>query len=87
LYYRFDDLGPHTVSSGTPNQTSSSEIGKIFDYGFLSESHSLCLDKKDLISAQLEACEKLSKYASDECDKLAVDREIRELRIALDLMA
>jgi hypothetical protein len=46
----------------------------------------LCLDKKDLISAQLEACENLSKYANDEYDKLAVDREIRELRMALDLM-
>ena len=55
-------------------------------YGFLSDSHSLCLDKKDLISAQLEACEKLSKYADDPDDKLAVDREIRELRMALDLM-
>jgi len=55
-------------------------------YGFLSDSHSLCLDKKDLISAQLEACEKLSKYANDHYDKLAVDREITELRMALDLM-
>jgi len=55
-------------------------------YGFLTDSHSLCLDKKDLISAQLEACEKLSKYANDEYDKLAVDREIRELRMAFDLM-
>jgi hypothetical protein len=56
-------------------------------YAFLSDSHSLCLDKKDLISAQLEACEKLSKYANDEYDKLALEREIRELRMALDLMA
>jgi len=55
-------------------------------YGFVSESHSLCLDKKDLISAELEACEKLSKYVNDEYDKLAVDKEIRELRMALDLM-
>lgn len=55
-------------------------------YAFLNDSHSLCLDKKDLISAQLEACEKLSKYAEDPDDKLAVDREIRELRMALDLI-
>jgi hypothetical protein len=55
-------------------------------YGFLNDSHSLCLDKKDLISAQLEACEKLSKYVSDPYDKMAVEKEIRELRMALDLM-
>jgi hypothetical protein len=55
-------------------------------YAFLNEYHSLCLDKKDIISAELEACEKLSKYPNDEYDKLAVEREIRELRMTLDLM-
>ena len=55
-------------------------------YAFLSEYHTLCLDKKDVISAQLEACEKLSKYADDLDDRSAVEREIRELKMALDLM-
>jgi hypothetical protein len=55
-------------------------------YAFVNEYHSLCLDKKDLISAEIEACEKLAKYVNDEYDKLAVEREIRELRMALDLM-
>lgn len=55
-------------------------------YGFLSDSHSLCLDKQDIISAQLGACEKLSKYCNDKHDKQAVEREIMELRMALDLM-
>jgi hypothetical protein len=55
-------------------------------YAFVNEYHSLCLDKKDLISAQIDACEKLSKYADDDYDKIAVEREVRELRMALDLM-
>jgi hypothetical protein len=55
-------------------------------YSFLSDSHSLCLDRKDLLSAQLEACNKLMKYASDEDDRRAVEKEINELRMALDLM-
>lgn len=55
-------------------------------YSFLSESHSLCLDKKDLIGAQLEACYKLVKYATDEDDRRAVEKEINELKMALDLM-
>jgi hypothetical protein len=55
-------------------------------YAFVNETHSLCLDKKDLISAQLEACEKLLKYAADDYDRKAVEKEINELRTALDLM-
>lgn len=55
-------------------------------YAFLNETHSLCLDKKDLIAAQLEACEKLLKYATDDYDRMAVEQEINELRTALDLM-
>ena len=54
-------------------------------YAFVNEYHSLCLDKKDLISAQLAACERLAKYA-DSDDGFAVDKEIRELKMALDLM-
>jgi hypothetical protein len=56
-------------------------------YSFLSESHSLCLDRKDLMAAQLEACNKLIKYATDEDDKNAVDKEINELKMALDLLS
>jgi hypothetical protein len=52
----------------------------------LSESHSLFIDRKDLIIAQLEACNKLIKYASDEDDRNAVEKEINELRMTLDLM-
>jgi len=32
-------------------------------YAFVDSSHGLCLDKKDIISAELEACQKLLKYA------------------------
>ena len=55
-------------------------------YSFLSGSHSLCFDRKDLIAAQLEACTKLIKYATDESDRKAVEKEINELKMALDLM-
>lgn len=55
-------------------------------YTFQSESHSLCLDRKDLIIAQVEACSKLIKYVADEGDRMAVEKEIDELRMALDLM-
>jgi len=55
-------------------------------YSLLSESHSLCIDRKDLLIAQLEACSKLTKYATGEDDKTALEKEIAELKMALDLM-
>jgi hypothetical protein len=56
-------------------------------YSLLNETHGLCLDKKDLIIGELEACEKLQRYTPDENDnRIALEREVRELRMALDLM-
>ena len=55
-------------------------------YQFIDSYHSLCLDKKDVIYAELEACERLLKYASDEGDKKTVESEIAELKMALDLL-
>lgn len=56
-------------------------------YLFIDTYHSLCLDKKDILSAELEACERLLKYAIDESERTAIEKEISELRIALDLLS
>ena len=55
-------------------------------YSFIDAYHSLCLDKKDIILAELEACTKLLKYTIDETDKKAIETEIFELKTAMDLM-
>lgn len=55
-------------------------------YAFSKEFHSLCIDKKDIIEAQIQACERLLKYTSDAFERLTVEKEIAELRIALDLL-
>jgi hypothetical protein len=60
--------------------------GRKVTYILKEESHSLCLDRKDILTAQLLACEKLIKYATDPADKEAVTKEIVELRLALDLI-
>jgi hypothetical protein len=44
------------------------------------------MDKKDIISAQLEACERLLKYNKDDIDKKTIEEELVELKMALDLM-
>lgn len=56
-------------------------------YSFVERYPNLCLDKKDILLAQIEACKQLTQHATDEGDKKAIQKEIGELRIALDLMS
>lgn len=63
------------------------ERGRKVAYWVLNETHGLCLDKKDIIIGELEACEKLQRYTPYENDnRIVLEREIRELKMALDLM-
>ena len=59
-------------------------------YSFIDTYHSLCHDKKDIILGEIEACERLLKYTvkytSDEIDRKVIEREIDQLKMALDLM-
>ena len=55
-------------------------------YAFSKSFHSLCLDKKGIIEAEIQACDRLSKYAKNDSEKLVADKEIAELRMALDLL-
>jgi hypothetical protein len=55
-------------------------------YLLLDPYHSLCMDKKDIISAQLETCERLLKYIKDDIDKKTIEEELVELKMALNLM-
>jgi hypothetical protein len=53
-------------------------------YSLINETHALCIDKKDLIVAEFQACEKL-ELASDEKERAAVELEIRDLKRRLTL--
>ena len=57
-------------------------------YSFVDSYHSLCLDKKEIILEQIQACERLLKYVrmTDENDMSILGKEVAELRLALDLM-
>ena len=55
-------------------------------YLFIDSYHNLCLDKKDIITAEIVACDRLSKYTRDEVDRKAIEREIAELKMSLDLI-
>ncbi|HKG89346.1 MAG TPA: hypothetical protein VKA95_13555, partial [Nitrososphaeraceae archaeon] len=55
-------------------------------YAFFDSYHSLCLDKKDIIYSEIEACQRLLKYTNDKVDKKVIEKEITGLKMALDLM-
>lgn len=60
--------------------------GTKITYSFIDAYHSLCIDKKDILTSELEACESLLIRITDESDRLAIESEIIELKMALDLM-
>lgn len=63
-----------------------SERRKSVSYHFIESTHALCIDKVELISAQIQACERLLKYAIDEQDLMLLKDEIMRLRLALDMV-
>jgi hypothetical protein len=48
--------------------------------------HNICINKKEIIREQIKACENLSRYTTNKTDTLALQREISELKIALDIL-
>jgi hypothetical protein len=64
----------------------SNDAGRKVTYSFVVDYHNLCIDKKDIISAELEACERLLKRTTDEIDKKIIETEISELKMTLDFM-
>lgn len=55
-------------------------------YKFMDGFHSLCLDKRDIMLGEIGACELLLRACRDDADRKAVEKEIAELKMALDLM-
>jgi hypothetical protein len=55
-------------------------------YSFVESFHNLSKDKKDIIISEIQACERLRKYARDDLDKKVIEAEISDLKMALDLL-
>jgi hypothetical protein len=53
---------------------------------FVDSYHSICRDKDDIILSEIQACERLLKYTRDENDRVILENETAELRLALDLL-
>ncbi len=67
-------------------KTSGYDKQKTISYCFIESVHSLCLNKLDIILEQIRACERLLRYANDKKDKNLIEKEIIELKFALDLI-
>ncbi|HXT83433.1 MAG TPA: hypothetical protein VN704_03745 [Verrucomicrobiae bacterium] len=67
-------------------KTSGYDKQKTISYYFIESVHSLCLNKIDIILEQIRACERLLHYASNKKDKNLIEKEIVELKFALDLI-
>ena len=78
--------GCNKDKSNNSTNTAGIRYGRKVTYSFVDDYHSLCLDKKDILSAELEACERLLKQTKDEIDKKIIEAEIAELKMTLDLM-
>lgn len=48
-------------------------------YGFTESVHSLCIDKKQLILLQIQACRNLLKHTTEKLELRMIEKEIDEL--------
>jgi cell shape-determining protein MreC len=62
------------------------ERGRSVSYHFIESTHNLCLEKGELMLAQIQACERLLKYAKETEEIDVLKEEIAKLRLALDLV-
>ncbi|MGD9673301.1 MAG: hypothetical protein AB7U98_07470 [Candidatus Nitrosocosmicus sp.] len=74
---------PYLVEAKT---SGCKERGKSVSYHFLESSHNLCLEKGELMLAQIQACERLLRYSKEEEERDVLKEEITKLRLALDLI-
>ena len=72
----------HIIDAKTCGCKASGRVA----YSFVDTTHALCIDRKDIMIAELEACERLLKYAADESDRIILEKEIADLKLALDLI-
>jgi hypothetical protein len=62
------------------------ERGQRISYAYVHFYHSLCLDKKEILTAEIQACERLLRYVPNESERSVVEKEMGDLRMALDLL-
>jgi hypothetical protein len=67
-------------------KTTGSNMNRNVTYSLVDTYHNVFIDKKDLILAQIQACERLLKYTKDRIDQIILEKEIGDLKLMLDLI-
>ena len=55
-------------------------------YSFIEPQHSLCVDKREILLSQIQACERLSNNLKEETDLKTINNEVSSLKMSLDFM-
>ena len=55
-------------------------------YSIAESYHNCCIDKKEIIIEQIKACENLSRLTNNKNETLALEKEISELKLTLDIL-
>jgi hypothetical protein len=74
---------PYLVEART---CGCNERGKSVSYHFIESSHALCMNKFELISGQIQACERLLKIAKEVGEIILLRDEISKLKLALEII-
>ncbi|MDF0679846.1 MAG: hypothetical protein P0116_02650 [Candidatus Nitrosocosmicus sp.] len=74
---------PYLVEART---CGCNERGKSVSYHFIESSHALCMNKVELISGQIQACERLLKLAKEDGEIALLTDEISKLKLALEII-
>jgi hypothetical protein len=67
-------------------KTTGSNRNRSVTYSPVDTYHNIFIDKRDLILAQIHACEILLKYTKDRTDQIILEKEIGDLKLMLDLI-
>lgn len=67
-------------------KTTGSNSKRNVTYSPIDTCHNVFIDKRDLILAQIHACERLLKYTNDRIDQIILEKEIADLKLILDLI-
>ena len=62
---------------------SNTKEKRSISYNFADSIHSLCLEEREIIQAQIQACEKLLKNTKDDVEDLVIKTEIIDLILVL----
>ncbi len=55
-------------------------------YSFVEQPFNIYINKREILLAQIEACERLSNYLKNDSEVVILNKEIMNLKNALDLM-